>query len=362
MTEFIFAVIFLALAGLAVVMQKTYFYLPTKELKRQAANHEPLAEVLWRAVAYGSALRILLWVVTVFGLGMGLVLLSHVIPTIVAVVAVALVVMYIFGWVPNTRLTSIGGRATVMATPIVVWLLEHSKLVLDLLQRFARKHVIRGHTGLFEREDLIDFLEAQKKQKDNRISMEDLSMAQASLLFSTKLVRDVLTPRRVVVAAKDSDDIGPVLMDTLHKSGHSRFPVHGDGETIVGILYLRDLIRAKASGKVQAHMHKQVCYIHEDQTLSEALQAILKTHQQLFVVVNSFEEYVGIISIEDILEAIIGEHIVDEFDQYEDLRAVAARMAAKDHHHHEKEQKTTEKQAAAETKDEKVDEPAKKSK
>ncbi len=121
-------------------------------------------------------------------------------------------------------------------------------------------------------------------------------------------------------------------MDDLHKSGHSRFPVFGDTQdSIVGILYLRNLVKAKAGGTVQKTMTKQVCYVHEDQPLTEALQAILKTHQQLFIVVNSFEEYVGIVTIEDIMEAIVGQQIVDEFDEYEDLRAVAAKLAHAEH-------------------------------
>jgi CBS domain containing-hemolysin-like protein len=48
-------------------------------------------------------------------------------------------------------------------------------------------------------------------------------------------------------------------------------------------------------------------------------------------VVNSFEEYVGIITMEDVLETMIGKLIVDEFDRYDDLRAVAARAAHKEH-------------------------------
>jgi CBS domain containing-hemolysin-like protein len=64
------------------------------------------------------------------------------------------------------------------------------------------------------------------------------------------------------------------------------------------------------------------------------------------IVVNSFEEYIGIVTIEDVLEQIVGKQIVDEFDQYDDLRAVAAKAAAKDHKkhvdHQESVQDTTE--------------------
>lgn len=351
MMLFLFSVVFVLLAVLTVVMQKTYFYIPPRELKRQAARRDPLAEVLWRAVAYGAALRMLLWGATAIFAATGLVLLSQVVPAGVAVLAVAIVLVYVFAWLPNTRLTSWGGRATVWATPAIVWLLDHSKVVLELVQRWVRHHVTHGHTGLYERADLLQFLDTQKSQNDNRISPEDLEMAQSVLQFNTKLVRDVLTPRRVVEAVSTDESIGPVLMDKLHKSGHSRFPVYsGAHDNIVGVLYLHDLVQAKTSGSVSSRMHDQVCYVHEDQSLGEALHAILKTHQQLFMVVNSFEEYVGIITTEDILEEIIGMQIMDEFDQYEDLRAVAARMAAKDHKDHEKDQAKAEKHAEAETK------------
>jgi len=121
-------------------------------------------------------------------------------------------------------------------------------------------------------------------------------------------------------------------MDELHASGHSRFPVYQDKpDNVIGLLYARDLINAHASGQVRNLMKKRVLYIHEDQTLSQALQAFLKTHHHLFIVVNSFEEKVGVVTLEDIVEQIIGKPVVDEFDKYDDLRAVAAHSAKIEH-------------------------------
>ena len=77
-------------------------------------------------------------------------------------------------------------------------------------------------------------------------------------------------------------------------------------------------------------MKKAVYYVNEEKQLDHALQAFLKTKHHLFIVVNGFEEIVGILTIEDVLEEVLGKEIVDEFDQYEDLRAVAALQAKKD--------------------------------
>lgn len=81
-------------------------------------------------------------------------------------------------------------------------------------------------------------------------------------------------------------------------------------------------------------MSHKLTYVHEDFTLYRTLQVFLKTKQHLFLVVNTFEELVGIITIEDVLEQMIGKQIVDEFDRYDDLRAVAAAAAKKDHAAH----------------------------
>jgi CBS domain containing-hemolysin-like protein len=133
-----------------------------------------------------------------------------------------------------------------------------------------------------------------------------------------------------------SETVGPILMDELSKSGHSRFPVYDEKrDNIVGILYLHDLVGAKQAGRVDDIMSKRLRYVHEDFTLYQTLQAFLHTKQHLFLVVNSFEELVGIITIEDVLEQMIGRPIVDEFDKYDDLRAVAAAAAHKDHHGHD---------------------------
>ncbi|PID32473.1 hypothetical protein CR970_00455 [Candidatus Saccharibacteria bacterium] len=158
------------------------------------------------------------------------------------------------------------------------------------------------------------------------------------MVFGERQVRDVLTPRRVVHAVDADSTIGPVLLDELHRSGFSRFPVRESGtDKIVGVLYLRDVRGGKTSGQVRDIMHpSEVCYVHEEQTLTEALGIILRLRRHMLIVVNSFEEYVGVVTIEDLMEQIVDGPLVDEFDRYDDMRAVAAKMAAKDHEKHTK--------------------------
>ena len=147
----------------------------------------------------------------------------------------------------------------------------------------------------------------------------------ASLAFDAKSVHEVMTPRSMIEAIPAGETLGPLVMDELYKTGHSRFPVYdGDLDHIVGMIYLHDLLDLKSGNKsAEKTMQKKVHYIREDRDLSHALHGFLSTHHHLFVVVNEYRETVGLLSLEDVVETLIGKKIVDEFDAFDDLRAVA---------------------------------------
>jgi CBS domain containing-hemolysin-like protein len=125
------------------------------------------------------------------------------------------------------------------------------------------------------------------------------------------------------------------VLDDLHKTGHSRFPVtDGDIDHVIGMLHIQDIftLDAKRSVTAEKAMEPRVFYIREDQTLDHALVAFLRTHHHLFIVVNEFRETVGILSLEDVIEALLGRKIIDEFDTHEDLRLVAMRNPRGNNH------------------------------
>lgn len=179
---------------------------------------------------------------------------------------------------------------------------------------------------LHSREELLHLIE----NSGMVLSHDEKQMVAHGLSFSDRLVSEVMTPRSVVDSVEKSELLGPLVLNDLHKTGHSRLPViSGDLDHVVGMLYLRDLLTLdttkKHTSKVETVMDKRVFYIHEDQTLAHALAAFLRTHHHLFVVVNEYRETVGLLSLEDVIEVMLGRKIVDEFDAHDDLRAVAAR-------------------------------------
>jgi CBS domain containing-hemolysin-like protein len=162
------------------------------------------------------------------------------------------------------------------------------------------------------------------------LTPDEKKLLANGLHFSSKTVESIMTPRGVIASVQKTDLVGPLLLDELHRTGYSRFPViDGDIDHVIGVLHIRELLalKDKSSETAEQAMEKKVYYIHQDQTLDAALAAFLKTRHHLFVVVNGYRETAGLLSLEDVIEALLGRQIIDEFDLHDNLRAVAEREA-----------------------------------
>lgn len=327
----------LALLGLTLLLTsllKTYSVVPPTELKRRARAGDQLAIALYKVAGYGYSPKVLLQILVILSAAGFFVTASARFSPPVALLLVALVLWIGFIWLPTAKVSGLSARLAAMVAPGLAWLLERLHPLIDASVAFVHRHrPIRIHTGLYAKDDLVDLLQRQQVQADNRIEAAELQIAEHALQFGDKFVSDIMIPRRAVDAISAHEPIGPILMTELHKSGHSRFPVYDDSkDNLVGILYLREVTATIKTGTVQDLMHADhIRFIHEDQPLTEALQAIIRTQRQMLIVVNSFEEYVGIVTFEDIIEQILGQAVVDEFDRYDDIRAVAAKTAASEH-------------------------------
>ncbi len=326
MISFLLAIFFLSIGLLALVLRKTYFYVPRAELKRQASRRDPLAATLWQAAAYGNSLQLLLWACIGLGAGIGFVLFARVAPPIFGFFAVALAIWFGFAWMPNRHLTSFGARLAVWCTPTVVRILSFANPILQAVADFLARFPLAPHSGMYEKEDLLQLIDRQKEQTDNRISVEELNLVKRALQFDNFKVRDVTVPRSNVKKVALGDAIGPVLMDELHATHHVRFPVYADDPNIiVGTLFLQDVVDNNRGGTVADYADRHAFYVHESDSLSQALHAFRAAKQQLLVVVNNAEEYVGIITVSDVLGKLINLPTATSTTNYDDKKAVSHR-------------------------------------
>jgi len=159
------------------------------------------------------------------------------------------------------------------------------------------------------------------------------------LTLQNKMVKDVMTPRTVTFSLNEH----LTLEDASRKPKkweHSRFPVYDeDMEDVVGVVLTKELFIALAEGKKDMHLTELMRPAHfvvETAGLNKVLIEFLESRQHLFVVLDEYGGLSGLVSLEDILEEILGREIVDESDQVTDKRELARqrrkRLAVKSFH------------------------------
>lgn len=210
---------------------------------------------------------------------------------------------------------------------------HHESSLLHLVEKYPRifrfVKAALPSVASGNRLDSKEELEHLVQNAGEVLSAEQKKHILNGLKFDTREVKEIMTPRGMIDSVQKAELLGPLVLDDLHKTGHSRFPViAGDIDHVVGMLYIQNLLvvdSGKRSHSVEKAMEPRVFYIHEHQSLAHALAAFIRTRHHLFIVINEFRETVGVISLEDVMEALLGHEIVDEFDTHEDLRLVAAR-------------------------------------
>lgn len=148
------------------------------------------------------------------------------------------------------------------------------------------------------------------------INSDTLAMIEGAILFSKMRVRDIMLPKNQMVCLNQQDEYNHIIK-IVTNSGHSRFPITGENsDEVVGILHAKDLLRYQ-----QNHLEsfdlldicRQVTFVPESRRLDSLLSEFRTNRNHMAIVVDEYGEVSGFVTIEDIIEQIIGD-IEDEFD------------------------------------------------
>lgn len=163
------------------------------------------------------------------------------------------------------------------------------------------------------REELL--VELREAQTNGLLSPDTYAMVEGALRVAHLLVEDVLVPRAQMVMLPIDDEPAEIIA-TVIESGHSRFPVHGeDKDEVVGILLAKDLLPGCAGGNTPdiRSLLRPPVLVPESMRLNVLLAELRRSRNHMAVVVDEYGGVAGLITIEDILEEIVGE-IDDEHD------------------------------------------------
>jgi magnesium and cobalt transporter len=169
-----------------------------------------------------------------------------------------------------------------------------------------------------DRDDLIGILNESCRQ--GIVDADALAMMEGALEVSETQVRDAMIPRSQMVVVHNDSDLSEFLPGIL-ESGHSRFPVIGeDKDEVVGILMAKDLLPHLASGGEEFDLSgaiRPAVVIPESKRLNVLLRDFRVSRNHMAIVVDEYGGVSGLITIEDVLEEIVGE-IDDEYDEEEE--------------------------------------------
>ncbi len=186
---------------------------------------------------------------------------------------------------------------------------------------------ILGHEmpNIYSRHEIIKLIEDHEDSKESTIDADEERIIKGALLYSKKIVKDIMTPRTEMFVLPYDEKLTNEIITKICNSGHSRIPVFKEiRDEIVGVLYTKDLIKMdRKDKKVGEIARKDVIFVDTEKKLDDLLNDFKKTRHHLFIVMNQYGGVTGIVTIEDVLEEIIGEKIVDEFDKHENLQEVA---------------------------------------
>ena len=163
-------------------------------------------------------------------------------------------------------------------------------------------------------QELLGIVEAAAE--DEVIEHEERELIESIIEFGDTVAREVMVPRPDMIIVEHDSTVSTAL-DLAIAHGFSRLPVHAeDGDDIVGLIYLKDLIRAEREGQGSSaaiDLARPVRFIPENKPVARLMREMQSGKFHLAIVADEYGRIAGLITLEDCLEELVGE-IVDEYD------------------------------------------------
>jgi len=206
------------------------------------------------------------------------------------------------------RMARLVSWATWLMRPIVFVLTSLTRLILRML---GGKAQVRGP---FVTEEELKML-VSVGEEEGVLEEEEREMIHGIFEMGDMRVREVMVPRTDLVAIEVNEPVEKAV-DLVTKHGHTRIPVYdGDLDHIVGVLYAKDLLRAVIRGEQKSlrDIARKPYFTPESNLVQDVLRDLRKNRVHMAIVVDEYGGTAGAVTIEDILEEIVGP-IQDEYD------------------------------------------------
>ena len=235
-----------------------------------------------------------------------------------------LLILFLSEIIPKT-LGAVYWRNLAGPTAHFIRLLIVSLFPLIWVSELVTRFIARGKAvHVFSREEFVAL--AGEGERGGHLDESESRIIRNLFRFKTLRARDVMTPRTVVHAIPAETPINEALKQTAEWP-FSRIPIYEEAiDRIVGFTLRDDLLMAAALGKDKEPLEtlrREIMGTIETTSLSALLEQMLDQRNHIAVVVDEYGGTLGLVTLEDIVETLLGAEIVDEVDQVDDMRAYA---------------------------------------
>jgi putative hemolysin len=195
-----------------------------------------------------------------------------------------------------------------------------AELISEFIKLIISKIKIDNSKSAISREE-IPHLTTISHQK-GALEEEEHNLISGLVSFASVTVEEIMTPR-VDIIAVPADVRYDDLMNIITQSGHSRIPLFKDDlDEVVGIIYAKDLLPFSRNPELRTHLSlkkisRKALFVPETKLISELLKEFQDKKMHLAIVVDEYGGTAGLVTLEDIIEEVVGE-IWDEYDKEED--------------------------------------------
>ncbi len=209
----------------------------------------------------------------------------------------------------------------IIARPLS-WLVILFKPVIVVVFLFTRMFTRNRAEEGVSHEEIVGL--ARLGHRKGTIDADEAAVIQNVLALSETAARAVMTPRPVVFALEADTSLEEAL-ERPELMVHSRIPIYDeDVDVIVGMVFRRDVLAADPEHiAVVGELMRPVPFVVDTDTLDDSLEVFLEHRQHMIIVLDEFGGFAGVLTLEDVMEEILGKEIVDEFDEVDDLRGLA---------------------------------------
>ncbi|SIR89038.1 Hemolysin, contains CBS domains [Moraxella cuniculi DSM 21768] len=199
--------------------------------------------------------------------------------------------------------------------------------IIWITEKISRWLTRGNQESSFNRHEFLAL--ANQGESSGQMSEMESRIIKNSLALGVINVEDILTPRSVVTAFDENMTVGDVFAK-YPKLPFSRFPVFDeDLDNATGFVLKSDLLIAKANQEIHTpikQFRREINFVFAKMKLFDLLDLMLKERVHIALAVGEFGEVKGLVSLEDVLETLLGLEIVDEFDRVDDMQALARQL------------------------------------